>query len=423
MRFVRIVLLTLIWVSCKLVYGSNCPNPSLPSNASTADISQGTLYEYLKKQIGITCPSDATALTASNNIMQITLRKSLNDASGQTITVPFALGTSMSFSQISSDLDLAKDVRTKDIKIMTEDFDNMMCISMDSVYGKLGFVCQNKSASLSGATVAASCASYDMCFKAPSKSKLSFGFSGRAVECIGNALDNILFKDNFTCNSNMSSGSSTAMNLKNSLNSVSVFQQRMQQWVSAMLLLYVIIYGFKMALEPEQRNVQEIAMMIIKMIVVVYFATGFSSVGFINNTYTTTQKNGMQEHGLPLLKSAMSSFSKIVFNATSSGELCNFSKAKYDTGYEYYMLWDAIDCRLGKILFISPSSSHSFLGMGLLAPIMIFKFILSGQIVVAICVLIIVYVFLRMVLKFLSTAGSESRRWDRPWRRRRSFRP
>jgi type IV secretory pathway VirB6-like protein len=80
----------------------------------------------------------------------------------------------------------------------------------------------------------------------------------------------------------------------------------------------------------------------------VYFSIGFH----VTNWFTGTVKNGngVTELMIPFMVSFSNSLSNYVFNNTSSNNLCYFAESDYAPGFQYYAIWDAMDCRLNVYL-------------------------------------------------------------------------
>lgn len=170
-------------------------------------------------------------------------------------------------------------------------------------------------------------------------SKSLFNFSGAAYECLGKTLNKLFYGDHL------------CMNGENSitfLNPFSSFQKALRKSISAALVMYVIFYGIRLVLGQEDGSKNSVAGFILKILFVVYFTVGFK-VG--DGSSESDRQNGISTYLLPILLQVTQGFSNIILSAGGgNGTLCTFDSTKYDEGYQYYALWDAIDCRIAYYL-------------------------------------------------------------------------
>ena len=82
-----------------------------------------------------------------------------------------------------------------------------------------------------------------------------------------------------------------------------------------------------------------------KFISVVYFSEGLGQ--YYDQNGRSISHNGMTETVLPMLLQMRSDLTEIVFLAGGSQGLCSYDPSRYEAGYEFYRVWDAVDCRIG----------------------------------------------------------------------------
>jgi type IV secretory pathway VirB6-like protein len=138
---------------------------------------------------------------------------------------------------------------------------------------------------------------------------------------------------------------------------ITYFQNSMKSIVRALLILYVIFFGFKVATSKEMVGKRDLFMFILKFAMVVYF-----SVGSFGSTTDLSDNNGLLFVRKGVV-AVMTSFSNMIIGAASP-DICNFSKIQYTNGYDYLKLWDSLDCKISFYLgFASPTehglSSHN----------------------------------------------------------------
>jgi type IV secretory pathway VirB6-like protein len=134
---------------------------------------------------------------------------------------------------------------------------------------------------------------------------------------------------------------------------VTYFQNSMKSIVRALLILYVIFFGFKVATSKEMVGKRDLFMFVLKFALVVYF-----SVGSFGTTTDLSDNNGLLFVRKGVV-AVMTSFSNMIIGAASP-ELCDFSKIQYADGYDYLKLWDSIDCKLSFYLGFASPTEYGF---------------------------------------------------------------
>jgi type IV secretion system protein VirB6 len=183
----------------------------------------------------------------------------------------------------------------------------------------------------------------------------------------------------------------------------------------------------------EMAHLDKVAIFLAKFILVSYFAVGLGPLYFESGQ--ETQHNGMTEIALPMLVQLTSDFAEIVFLSGGSQGLCVFDASKYQQGYEYYRMWDAIDCRIGYYLgiqllynvsdFIRSASGTTSADVGTSTNFsaennsaaidairsasnpsffsVMFGLFMAGNIIIVLCGLVFVIVFSSIILYFLTS--------------------
>jgi len=318
----------------------------------------------------------------------------------------------------------------KDIVLTVKKIDTYLCLTMPTSRGPIPLACKNTTI-ISPISPEDQCRTIGKtCYMGTTKSQSLFNFSGLAIECLKETLDKVFYQYR-DCVPTKEKISFAA------LNPFPVFQESLKVAIRGGLIIYVIIFGFNLVLNKDYGSLDKVVTSVFKILLVLYFAVGLGPVYFKNGKETT--QNGMMEYGLPLLTGMTASFAQIVFNAGGSKGLCEFDIGKYDAGYQFYAVWDAIDCRIGYYLgmglmynienkiygeyeldssklntntigeavkFSTPGSSSpdALSKVGSLQFFtVLFGFLMSGNIIIVISGLIFVILFCSIVLHFITS--------------------
>jgi type IV secretion system protein VirB6 len=168
-----------------------------------------------------------------------------------------------------------------------------------------------------------------------------FNFSGTAVLCLKETLD-LVFFGQINCIPSLDNVEIT------NLAPFSEFQNALRLSVAAALTIYVMFFGFSIVLNYESANLEGVATFLLKFLFVAYFSVGLGPT-FLNNNLEMKQ-NGVTDYVLPVLSQVASDFAAIVFTSGGARGLCQFDGTRYQNGYEFYAIWDAIDCRIAYYL-------------------------------------------------------------------------
>ncbi len=120
------------------------------------------------------------------------------------------------------------------------------------------------------------------------------------------------------------------------------FQIGMQSIVTGLLTLYVIFFGFKIALGGKVKQ-SELVNFIIKFLLVSYFSIGIN----MKSGGATMRFDGMTQWIFPFMLNGVTQIAGWMITSGATNGLCDFSGVTYDPTADISMaLWDQIDCRL-----------------------------------------------------------------------------
>lgn len=169
-----------------------------------------------------------------------------------------------------------------------------------------------------------------------SDSRSFFIFTSRIAECIRETVLGLIFSNNSQCTGNDTT--------------VYSFQIAMRNIVRIALILYVILFGIKIALSNQGPNKSEVFLFVGKIILVMWLGVG---------TFSSVQEAKLCRFGdwcgtnginvlYSLLISALDSFSAMVINglADNNGGICNYTADLYSNNKSFLAVWDALDCRI-----------------------------------------------------------------------------
>jgi type IV secretion system protein VirB6 len=143
-------------------------------------------------------------------------------------------------------------------------------------------------------------------------------------------------------------GSAAAAKITGGPSMLNQFQSSMQQIVIALLTLYVMFFGIKMAIgaggeDEEELKAKDMIMFVIKFIVVTYFSIGIN----MNTTAGPQRFDGISQIVFPFMLNGITEIASWMMGAASINGLCSFPNSLYSATADINMsLWDQIDCRL-----------------------------------------------------------------------------
>lgn len=125
------------------------------------------------------------------------------------------------------------------------------------------------------------------------------------------------------------------------------FQLNMHRIVTALLTIYVILFGFRMLLSGNIPQKKDIINFILKFVLVTYFSVGINVNASTGND--TERLDGMVQWVFPFMLGGMQQMAKWVIDASPS-ELCKFDETDYEPSMRHVALWDSLDCRVSHYL-------------------------------------------------------------------------
>lgn len=313
------------------------PCAPAPKADSTGYLTSNTAFGYLLSNIDM-----KTNIPDGCTQGDDTLRFCLKTTSGTPVCTPIQMnaGDSKTLGDISTDPSLGGDPMLADLPLSVNIIGNTLCLQMLTSRGKFPIVCRGygSSSNVTG-TEAAVCQNLGAsCYNGRANSQSLLSFSGITVNCVRETLDKVFYTGN-QCPQDTEDIEFSY------LSPFPAFQASLQLSVMAALILYVMFYGFKLVLSSEYAELNKVAIFILKFIFVLYFSVGIPT--YDQDGHVTSSGNGMTNTALPILLQLTSDFTEIVFLSGGSQGLCVFDPSKYQSGYEFYRVWDAVDCRIG----------------------------------------------------------------------------
>ena len=425
--FFQLIIFLFIKLGCYSAYanfGESCVN--LPAVDNSGYLMNDTAYGYLVKNIDMTT-NIQNGCTQDGNILRFCIRN--NTTNPVCNPVAMNLGQVKKLQDISSNPDIGANPLLADIQVSVEVVDSNLCLMMSTSRGKMSVICRAYNSIIVNPGVEASvCQNLGAsCYDGSSKSQSLLSFSGVTINCVRQTLDKVFYTGN-GCSQTEDSIYFTL------LSPFPYFQEAMKKSIGAALILYVMFYGFKVVLNNEYVHLNKVATFILKFLFVVYFSVGLGN--YYDQTGKSVNHNGMTETVLPMLLQLTSDFTEIVFLSGGSQGLCNYDPSKYEAGYGFYRVWDAIDCRvgyyfgmqllynLGSAGFLSGGSTSAYGNIASSAAdfgppgtegiealkkpgmltffVVMFGFFMAGNIIIVLCGMIFGIIFLSVIFYFLN---------------------
>lgn len=423
----QLIIFLFIKLGCYSAYanfGESCVN--LPAVDNSGYLMNDTAYGYLVKNIDMTT-NIQNGCTQNGNILRFCIRN--NTTNPVCNPVAMNLGQVKKLQDISSNPDIGANPLLADIQVSVEVVDSNLCLMMSTSRGKMPVICRAYNSIIVNPGVEESvCQNLGAsCYDGSSKSQSLLSFSGVTINCVRQTLDKVFYTGN-GCSQTEDSIYFTL------LSPFPYFQEAMKKSIGAALILYVMFYGFKVVLNNEYVHLNKVATFILKFLFVVYFSVGLGN--YYDQTGKSVNHNGMTETVLPMLLQLTSDFTEIVFLSGGSQGLCNYDPSKYEAGYGFYRVWDAIDCRvgyyfgmqllynLGSAGFLSGGSTSAYSNIASSAAdfgppgtegiealkkpgmltffVVMFGFFMAGNIIIVLCGMIFGIIFLSVIFYFLN---------------------
>jgi type IV secretion system protein VirB6 len=264
---------------------------------------------------------------------------------------PVRLGNLTTLEMVTQDDNLANIIITAGL------IGDKLCIVMPTTYGYVPLACRGTSLSSNVnvklpdrsecSEISTGCSLYGNPLNI---SRAQNNFFGNAVQCVFESLD-IIFFDPRTCGSDQIDLLKDFSRIETKVKPFAEFYKTLQNIVMAAITLYIIVFGIKTALNPEDFSINEAFLSVVKILMVIYFSVGTTALDWFSGKQKSS--NGITEVVLPFMIDFSTGMSSYIFNNSSSNLLCYFSPDEYDKKYSYYALWDSMDCRMNTYLGIS----------------------------------------------------------------------
>jgi type IV secretion system protein VirB6 len=132
------------------------------------------------------------------------------------------------------------------------------------------------------------------------------------------------------------------------------FQNAMRNAVRAASILYVILFGIKMAMGGELPSKGEFFYLAGRYILVLYFSIGISMGTTSNANGQPVYSDGIMTYMLPLFQGGSQALVNIIYSSAGARGLCAYDPATYPPNttspfpntFGYLALWDSLDCRI-----------------------------------------------------------------------------
>ncbi len=214
-----------------------------------------------------------------------------------------------------------------------------------SIYADFLDISPEGRADLANLTSLTTCGNMGGCYqRAYSNSRAAIVMTGPLIECVKEMIAKLMIST-AVCSFDdvklvLGSNSRTTSSLFQ-------FQKKMHLTVSALLTIYVILFGFKIVLAGDVPPKSELVTFVIKFLFVVYFSVGIN----INpgSTNDLDRMDGMIQWAFPFMLDGMTQMASWIINASPS-ELCKFTNVEYPSNLRHLQLWDALDCKISHYL-------------------------------------------------------------------------
>jgi type IV secretion system protein VirB6 len=228
-----------------------------------------------------------------------------------------------------------------------------------------------------------------------SKAMSMLPISSMVIQCVKESLYEVFMNPCSECSTANLSGIN--------LSTFPKFQDAMRSTIRAAILLYVILFGIKIALGGDIPKKSDIFMFFMKFILVIYFSVGFTpGSSELTDCSKYEQKDGLSQFVLPAAMGTSRSFiNYIITAAAATNGLCNYNPSNYDgDNYEDLFIWDALDCRIAYYLGVANPNSAPMLVQAFLMK-MIFWGFAAFQIMFVILSMVVALFLLSVTVYFV----------------------
>ncbi|MDF2964899.1 MAG: virB6 2 [Rickettsiaceae bacterium] len=411
------VILALYTSSSFASFGNSCE--LFPINANYEKLKSSNVYGYVVSQIDTRTyvPADKGCNVFDGTITICLATPGTINANPPCELKTFNNGQTTKLFSDSEFTTQSPNHPLKDAVFYSKIVNSMICIFMQTSEGEVPLACKKTSPGeiYPEQVEQQSCKVSRSCYDPDSNhSKSFFNYSGKAVHCVKETLDKVLNPEQ-EC---LSEDNEVFLNI----NPFSYFQLSLKNAVRAALMIYVIFFGFKLLMNPEKVELEAIVTLVLKVVLVTYFAVGLGTVSYTAGG--SRPNDGITQFALPILIQILTDFPNMIFQAAETLNICHFEPNEYPAGYGFYSLWDALDCRLqyyvsgmghvdsaGAFVAGADLSNNEFnssspfkdkLAAGG-ASAAIFLMLLGGQVILLVFVVIFMVVIMSLMLYFVST--------------------
>ncbi len=214
-----------------------------------------------------------------------------------------------------------------------------------SIYADFLDISPEGRSDLANLTSLTTCGNMGGCYqRAYSNSKAAIVMTGPLIECVKEMIAKLMIST-AVCSFDdvklvLGSNSRTTSALFQ-------FQKNMHLAVSALLTIYVILFGFKIVLAGDIPPKSELVTFTIKFLFVVYFSVGININPGSGNDLD--RMDGMIQWAFPFMLDGMTQLASWIINASPS-ELCKFTDVEYPNHLRHLQLWDSLDCKISHYL-------------------------------------------------------------------------
>jgi len=342
-NFIKIMLMSIMLLATNIntyanTFGQSCS--ALPNLDTTNYLINDTAYGFIQKSLDMKTHVTDACLAAGSEFKFCIKNQT---ASPVCTPVTMNIGETARLGSLTTNTDITGKPSLANVPLTIAVVENEICLIMPTSRGMMPVMCRDKAPTgVVGEDVEEICRTLGKsCYDGRSKSQSLLSFSGLTIHCLRDTLNKVFYVGN-ECPAFEDDITFTM------LRPFPEFQNAMKMAVRGALILYVMVYGFQVVMNGEYAHLNKIALFLMKFLLVVYFSVGLGAKTIEYGR--EVQHNGMTEFALPILVELTSNFTEYVFLAGGAQGLCNFDKSKYETGYEFYKIWDAIDCRIGYYL-------------------------------------------------------------------------
>jgi type IV secretion system protein VirB6 len=202
-----------------------------------------------------------------------------------------------------------------------------------------------------------------------SKAMSMLPISSMVIQCVKESLYEVFMNPCSECSTANLSGIN--------LSTFPKFQDAMRSTIRAAILLYVILFGIKIALGGDIPKKSDVFLFFMKFILVIYFSVGFTAGSAeLTDCRNYQQNDGLSQFVLPTAMGASKSFiNYIITAAVSTNGLCKYTPSNYGRdSYDDLLIWDALDCRIAYYLGVANPNSAPMLVQAFLLKIIFWGF-------------------------------------------------